>query len=249
MDTKILEDIGLTKGEIKVYLALLKIGQSSTGAIAQEANVSRSKLYVILNKLTKKGFIGSVIKGKVQHFSATEPRRMLDYIEEKKQDLDKKENQLKEIIPQIDSMLNEEGKTSEATIYEGFRGVTNLFRNILDELKKGDTYYVLGASYGDVEGLRPFFHNHHLRRTEKGIKLMMLANEEVKENIEASTKKNAEIKFLPKYLATKMEIVIYSNKCFIAIWTKKPMAFLIHNEEAYRSFKEYFDAFWRIARN
>ena len=54
MDTKILEDIGLTKGEIKAYLALLKLGQSSTGPIAKEANVSRSKLYVILDKLSKK---------------------------------------------------------------------------------------------------------------------------------------------------------------------------------------------------
>jgi len=249
MNTKILEDIGLTKGEIKVYLALLKIGQSSTGAIAKEANVSRSKLYIILDKLTKKGFIGSVIKGKIKYFSPTEPKRMLEFIEEKKQDLDKKESQLKEIIPQINLILSEEGKTSEATIYEGFKGVTNLFKNILDELKKGDSYYVLGASYGDLEGLRTFFYNHHLRRTEKGIKLMMLANEEVKENMEKSTKKNAEIKYLPRYLATKMEIVIYANKCIIALWTKKPIAFLIQNEEAYRSFKEYFDAFWKIAKN
>ena len=54
MNIKILEEIGLTPGEIKVYLALLKIGQSSTGAIANESQVSRSKIYTILDKLAKK---------------------------------------------------------------------------------------------------------------------------------------------------------------------------------------------------
>ena len=53
MDTKILTDIGLTQGEIKVYLALLKLGKSSTGPIANEAQISRSKLYSILDKLAK----------------------------------------------------------------------------------------------------------------------------------------------------------------------------------------------------
>ncbi|GAG26288.1 unnamed protein product, partial [marine sediment metagenome] len=47
MDTKILEEIGLTQGEIKTYLALLKLGSSSTGPIAKESQVSRSKLYSI----------------------------------------------------------------------------------------------------------------------------------------------------------------------------------------------------------
>ena len=172
---------------------------------------------------------------------------MISYIKEKKLDLDKKEENLKKIIPQIEFMLKEEGKKSEATIYQGFRGVTNLFRNIIDELKKGDTYYVIGASYSNVKGLRTFFHNHHLRRAENGINLKMLANEETRGNIELPTKKNAEIRYLPQYLATKMEIVIYKNKSFITLWTENPIAFLIENEEATRSFKTYFDSFWKIS--
>ena len=47
METKLLEEIGFSKGEIKTYLALLKIGSSSTGSITKESDVSRSKLYII----------------------------------------------------------------------------------------------------------------------------------------------------------------------------------------------------------
>ena len=40
MDLKLLEEIGLTEGETKVYLALLRLGSTKTGALAKEAGVS-----------------------------------------------------------------------------------------------------------------------------------------------------------------------------------------------------------------
>ena len=60
MDARILEEIGLTAGERKTYLALLKLGLSSTGPIAKLAQVSRSKLYSILDKLEKKGLASHI---------------------------------------------------------------------------------------------------------------------------------------------------------------------------------------------
>ena len=45
-----------------------------------------------------------------------------------------------------------------------------------------------------------------------------------------------------------MEIVIYRNKSFLVLWTKEPIAFFIQNEEATKSFKTYFDTFWKIAK-
>ncbi len=248
MDERLLQDIGLTNGESKVYLALLNLGETKTGELAKKSQVSSSKIYKILDRLEKKGIVGHVLKGKIKYFSATNPKRIIDYIEEKEKILESKKQEIKKIIPEIEKILNNSENKSQAVIYEGFKGVTNLFRNILDDLKKGEEYFVLGATYGEVKGLRDFFQNYHLKRNEKGIKLKMLANLEVKENIEPSTKKNAEIKYLPQYLATKMEIVFYKNKSFIVIWTENPTAFLIQNTESTKSFKSYFDALWKIAK-
>ena len=44
MDISILQEIGLTPGESKVYLALVKIGKTTTGPIAKESGVSASTL-------------------------------------------------------------------------------------------------------------------------------------------------------------------------------------------------------------
>ena len=54
MDKKILHDIGLSEGEIKVYLALLKLGLAKKTELANGSGVSSSKVYEICNRLQKK---------------------------------------------------------------------------------------------------------------------------------------------------------------------------------------------------
>ncbi|RMD45562.1 TrmB family transcriptional regulator, partial [Candidatus Pacearchaeota archaeon] len=57
MHEALLKEIGLTNGETKVYLSLIKIGESTVGPIAKKSGVSLSKIYEILNNLIKKGLV------------------------------------------------------------------------------------------------------------------------------------------------------------------------------------------------
>ena len=57
MKTEILEDIGLTQGEIRVYLALLELHTSTAGPIIEKAGLPSSVVYLALNKLLKKEMI------------------------------------------------------------------------------------------------------------------------------------------------------------------------------------------------
>lgn len=61
MKENILEEIGLTKGENKVYFALLKIGWTTTGRAIEEAKISAGKVYHILDKLMKKRLVSYII--------------------------------------------------------------------------------------------------------------------------------------------------------------------------------------------
>ncbi|MEK6982787.1 MAG: helix-turn-helix domain-containing protein [Candidatus Micrarchaeota archaeon] len=246
---KVLENIGLTSGEVRVYLALLKLGSVTTGSISSAAKVSSSKVYKILDRLEKKGLVGHVLKGEIKYFSANKPRRILDYIEEKQTELASQKTKIEALLPELEKQQELSESKSEAIIYEGFKGCTNFFRNIIEELKAGETYYVIGAGYGeDVKGLRDFFYKHHQRRTDKKINVKMLVNFDIKKTLVKTTANNSEIKFLPQYLITNMEIVFYKNKAFIVLWTKEPKGFLIENEEAVKSFKAYFDTLWKIAK-
>jgi len=57
MQLEILQRVGLTPGEAKIYLALLELGQSTTGPIVNKSKVSTSKTYKILERLENKGLV------------------------------------------------------------------------------------------------------------------------------------------------------------------------------------------------
>lgn len=249
VEPRLLEEIGLSEGEVKVYYALLRLGITKTGPLASQAGVSSSKVYKILGRLEKKGLAGHVMKGEIKHFRAMQPERLLDFIDEKEQSLREKRAQVERILPQIKHAAEAGSGGTEATIYSGRRAIENFFRSILDELSAGETYYVIGAGYGsDVAGLRDFFLRHHIRRARKGVRVKMLANFDVKGQLVSSTGLKSEIRYLPQYLITNMEIVFFKDKVFIAMLTAEPTGFLLESREAVNSFQAYFDAFWKIAR-
>jgi sugar-specific transcriptional regulator TrmB len=100
-----LKELGFTSGEERVYLALLKLGVSTTGIISKEANVSRSKLYEVLEKLARKGIVSHFKKNNVLHYQAANPNKILDFINEKEKLLNKQKEEFKEKIPYFQSLI------------------------------------------------------------------------------------------------------------------------------------------------
>ncbi len=248
MEPELLESIGLTTGESKVYLALLKLGNTTTGPLAKESGVSASKVYKILDRLMSKGLAGYITQSKTKHFNAVEPRRILDYLDREEEKLQEKKEKVESLIPELE-LERTLSKEANATLFQGFKAVTNVITSSLDEMKKGETYYVMGATYGDTQGLRPFFYKHHQKRTTKGINVKMLANHETKGNLETTTSTHSIIKYLPKQFISNMIFYFYHDKTLIIFLTKHPTAFMIQSKEAVKNFKAHFDALWKIAQS
>ena len=249
MDTKLLKEIGLTEGETKVYLALLELGLTTTGALVKKSGVSASKVYLILDRLAKKGLVGHVMKGGIRYFQATDPRRILDYMTEQENELAEKKQEVLALLPQL--MMKQKLGTEKrrAEIYEGFKGVTNLFTGMIDDLKSGEAYYTMGVGYGfeEIRGMRAFFTKYHAERARRRIKVFMLANYSVKDILVPTTQLRSEVKFLPEELITNVQITVYKDRTFIILWSNDPIAFLIHNAEIASGFMNYFNLLWKRA--
>ena len=149
--SEILQKIGLSKGESRVYLKLLELGEAKTGLLSDKAKVSRSKIYEILEKLKEKGLASSVIKENIAYFSAGSPENLKDYIEKRKKDVLDDEKELSDIMPQLLGLNNLKKEKQNSLVYEGYKGIKVVFNQILDELKKNQEYYVKCADvYGNV---------------------------------------------------------------------------------------------------
>lgn len=249
MNPKLLQDIGLTEGETKVYLALIKLGETKTGALAKESSVSSSKVYKILDRLIKKGLVGSITKGKVKYFNSMNPNSILGYLGEKQKEIDEKTKLIKQLIPSLELERNKAKDKPQATLFEGMKAIQNFYRNILNDLKAGEEYYVIGAHYPpNRPDVRAFFYAYHSDRINKKIKVNMLANHETKGNLEKTTQMNADIRYLPQYFISNMTIIFYKNKAFLFFFTENPIGFLLESQEIAKSLKSYFNALWKLAK-
>ena len=84
MNTSILEELGLSTAEAKIYLALLELGQSKTGKIIDITHLQSSTVYHVMGSLIEKGLVSFIIKGKVKYYQAEPPESFLLFLEEKK---------------------------------------------------------------------------------------------------------------------------------------------------------------------
>jgi len=76
---EILEKLGLTKNESKVYTYLNKNGSTKAKIIAQNQNIPRTQTYHLLNELQNKGIV-TMISGTPTKFKGIEFEKALDVL-------------------------------------------------------------------------------------------------------------------------------------------------------------------------
>src|SRR3989344_4960818 len=248
MDMKPLERIGLTKSEIAVYLALLKLGQTTAGPIVDEARVTRSKIYDILERLKNKGLVSYIVKESTKHFSAANPNNILEYVSKKEQELRQERTQVEKLLPELMARhaFNQDKKTAE--ISTGMNGMKNAFNTLISEFQEKEHFYAFGAGEGkNVPQMQLFFNNLHKKRTEKKVRTHIIFNESAKGMFRSQEKSSlVEARYIAQ--TTPASINLYKDYTVIAILNEEPITILIKNKETSESFKEYFNIMWKVAK-
>ncbi len=248
MIENVLREIGLTQNEIKAYLALLDLGESKTGDILKESGLNSGKIYEILDSLHKKGLVSYITKSGVKYFSPANPKRLLDYLEEKKENIKKQEEDYKDILPQLMNKVSSTKSESKIEVFTGLKGMKNAHLKEL-EFPKSETVYVLGV--GPAEKYKKeiwdfFVYNLEPKREEKGHEVRKLLTEDARGS-EKAHGKHAKIRYLPYASLVSMNIV--GNLTTIGLFTKELIFISIESQEIADSFKEQFNNLWKIAKD
>lgn len=246
MHEKLLEDIGLTKGEIKVYVALLKIGETTTGKIIEEAQISSGKIYEILDKLIKKGLAGYSIKEKIKYFSAASPNRVLEYLQEKEKDLKEKEREFLKELPSLLSIEKRGKKDYETHLFKGLKGIQTAIFEALDDLDSGNEVLAMGVSSDKNEKYNLLWNRWHKMRLGKKIKCKMIFTN--RDNYFKTFQKMrlTEAKFLGGITPSAIDIL--GDKVLIFTYDEEGSCLSIKNTEIAQSFKSFFENLWKMAK-
>lgn len=243
MDEKLLQEIGLTNSEIIVYTSLLHSGIIKVGDLMKQLSLHRSRVYEAINRLIEKGLVSYVIKNNVKFFKASDPDNLLTYIEEQKEKLEKKEETIKKILPELKNQMPTLMPNAEAHILYGKEGFKTMRKDVL---KQKQTLYLIGA-IGKEDKLEYFFPNFNKLRIKEKINWKILCDAEAKGK-PITKLKLMKTRFLPKEYSSPAVINIYADRVVNVLWQNDvSLCFMIINKDIADSYRKWFDLLWKIS--
>lgn len=247
MNEQLLEEIGLTKGEIKVYLTLLKLGETTTGKVIEEAQISSGKIYEILDKLIKKGLVSYIVKEKTKYFSPASPNRILDYMHEKEKDLSQKEQELLKELPSLIAIEKAGKKSYETNLFKGFKGIQTAIFEALEDLNSKDEVLTMGVRSSKEEKYNILWKRWHIERINKKITCKMIFSDRNTEYFKAFSKmKFTEVRVLTGITPSAIDIM--GERVLIFTYGEEQSCLSIKNPEIAQSFRTFFENLWGVAK-
>ncbi len=226
-----LEKIGLSPNETKVYLTLTDNGSLKAGVISKLAKLDRSSVYNALKLLLEKGLVSYALIGEVKWFQAVGPRRLLEYVQEQEDDV-------RSVLPDLLERHGRKRVEGQVRLFKGIKGIKSIF---LDMIRTGEDNYVFGSEGQFSERMPEFALQFKRMKKEKGMKTVMVCRKDRRELDIAATSH----KYLPGISESPAVTNIYGDKIAILIWTDEPEGVIIENAAAARAYKSYFDFMWK----
>ncbi len=233
-----LEEVGLTKNEVKVYLRLLQRGPAPAGKVAEKLDVHRPNVYDALEKLVARGLVTYVFQDEKKIFQAANPEALHAVLEEK-------QIQLKKLIPELKTHAALAETKARAHIFEGNAGIKAMTD---DQLTVRTPIYSFGIPKNVSERMKSFVGIYHERRIRQKQWQYHLYNENAQERIAyLNTLSHTKAAFLPKEYDSPATTNVYSDKVSFFIWADEPLGVMIQDERMAESYKKYFRLLWKIA--
>ena len=239
-----LQAIGLTAGESEMYELLVETGQVKAGQLIKKASLASSKVYDVLQKLVNKGLASTITKNGVKHYQATPPERLVDFLEEKKEELDEAKEEMLKIIPLIKQKRAEEQQENNVRMYNGKDGPKIVLKELVEASIKDKYNYGYGTKDNPFADLYPHELNEFFKAEKKyGLKTMILF---AKGNRQKQP--SAKIRYLPPEFITPVRTMIGGNKVFLVDFTKPITSIIIENEQIAKSYRDHFMFLWNMAK-
>lgn len=244
MYQNILEDLGLSPNEAKIYESLVEKGESSVSEISVSANIHRRNTYDAIERLIKKGLCFQIFSTTENKYNAVDPDKLIELLAEK-------QDKLLEAMPSLKKKFGSRLAPEEAYIYRGYEGQKNVWRDVL---RVGEDSFFIGAKGAwfdpnlDV-GRNAFFKEAN----RKKIKFIQLFDIEVKNKLPNFPKHfpgNLQYRFLPKEYSTNSGIHVFGD--YVVTYTgvtigklaKDVVIFMIHSKDLAESYRKWFWYMW-----
>ncbi|MFA5947200.1 MAG: helix-turn-helix domain-containing protein [Patescibacteria group bacterium] len=240
----VLEQLGLSPKEIKVYVTLLKEGPSSVRQMAAATGINRGTVYDSLKNLQAMRLARFYNKETKQYFVAEPPVKLEELARDRMDELKRADEKLARVIAELDSVYDG-GSSREpvARMYEGPEGIKVILLDVLSSMEetKSKEYYVYSSSAVRDAGLYSAFPTYTAERLDARISVKNISLGKG-----GSTAGLDERKWIPATEGTPTYILIYAGKVANIFLDKKGelVGLIIDNKGIYETQKLLFASLW-----
>ncbi|MFW5746092.1 MAG: TrmB family transcriptional regulator [Nanoarchaeota archaeon] len=240
-----LSEIGLTRLESDVYIALLESGERTAGKIAQNTGIHRRNVYDCLERMLQKGMVTVRKENNRALYSITDPNMILTRLQQRSQEF-------KEILPVLQAKFEATTDSREILFFRGTLGIRQMFE---DQLSVGKEILIQATTRDVSSILSHFFPRYNRIRKEERIPIRMLFDSDGSDLPGEKGQALHEIEDLPlcqvRYIEglnkTPMAQYVYDETVAIVVWSTNPIGIMIRQKEVAEAFRSSFGIMWEIA--
>jgi sugar-specific transcriptional regulator TrmB len=234
-NVEILQEVGLTAAESKIYVALLRLGTAKASQVIRETGLRNSVVHLTLTRLIENGFVTFVRRGNVRFFQATHPKTFSRIIDEKKE-------KLTVLLPEL-LALYQPFERQAAEVFEGLNGFHSMLYQLIEDGKKGDEFLFFAFYHPDPsvqKEVYPLYATYERERLNRGFKLKGIVPESVRPHFASRRQEHLLFVKFPILL----NINIFRNKVALTPWGERKISFLLTSSELAQHFTHYFYSIW-----
>ncbi len=239
-------EFGLSQKEVKVYLALVLLGTTSSTPLAKKAQINRTTTYDIIESLIRHGLVSRVGGIKKETFTAEPPEKLPLLLEARMRKLNQQIMKAHSLVRQLKFFGSSQPGRPKVSLYDGSTGIRNLYEDSL--LSSEDI-----RSFSSTESLESFdpafLHDYYEQRANKKIFIKAIINDvsSAHEYQKQDRKLHRELRIVPKdMMDIRPEIYIYDNK--VAIFSlEEKFGVMLESTDIANALKKLYDLAWEQA--
>lgn len=239
----ILQNLGLSENESKIYISLLETWSHNISEIAEVSWCNRVQVYAAIKRLSESRLVWESVKWKRKYYFAENPENLENIFYEQKLSF---QNTISSLKQKYEKKIH---KPELRTFYTR-EAMKHIFYDVVKTLPKWWEYYRYSSRKHD--NMRGFMSNDYKQlRDNKEIQRMVITSDELKKLKEDSEKKlNREIVAIPKafdLFEDNISKIIYANKVAVIDYESET-SFIIENKKFADFEKKIFKLLFKYLR-
>lgn len=173
MNLGMLQDIGMTPAQAKIYMLLIQKGRLTPPQVATMSNETRTNAYMVLEKLEEQGVVSKLENEKQITYQANNPIALDKLTEANRQRLIEAETKVKQAMPILLSYFYSFTEKPGVRFYQGVDGIKDIYQDIL---RNRDTLYLVRGQKHESESVlsKTFLNSFITKRVSLGINVVAL---------------------------------------------------------------------------